>query len=59
MSKIKHYLEEVKIEMRKVVWPTRKELIESTWIVIVSVIFFAVLIGLLDKIFFKILRLII
>lgn len=59
MPKIKQFLKEVKIEMKKVSWPTKKELVQSTWVVIIGIIFFAILIGLLDRIFFGILKLII
>jgi preprotein translocase subunit SecE len=33
------FLRQVVAELRKVVWPTRKELITYTWVVIVFVIF--------------------
>ncbi len=36
MNKIRQYVEEVIKEMRKVKWPTRKELIDNTVLVLVS-----------------------
>jgi len=46
--KIKFFLADVKNELRKSTWPTRGELIESTVVVILSVVLFALFIGLCD-----------
>jgi preprotein translocase subunit SecE len=35
-GKIKKFFTEVAIELKKVSWTTRRELIDSTWVVIVS-----------------------
>jgi len=35
IKKIKDYLDSVRQEMKKVTWPTKDELKESTWVVIV------------------------
>lgn len=40
-------------ELRKVIWPTRKELINYTWIVLVFVVIMGAYIGVLDFIFTK------
>ena len=48
LSKISKFLNEVKTEMKKVSWSTKKELIDSTWIVIVTVFLLAVFIGVID-----------
>jgi preprotein translocase subunit SecE len=48
VEKIIQFLKEVKIELRKVVWPTRKDTIASTSVVIVLVIIIAVFLGLVD-----------
>ncbi len=42
------FFREVRIEMKKVTWPPRKELIKSTGVVIVAVTIAAVFIGLFD-----------
>ncbi|MBN3039296.1 MAG: preprotein translocase subunit SecE [Candidatus Omnitrophica bacterium] len=47
-NKISKFLTEVKSEMKKVSWSTKKELINSTWIVIFSVVFLFLYIGLVD-----------
>lgn len=49
-QKVKFFLADVKDELRKSTWPTRGELIESTMVVIVSVVLFAVFIGVCDMV---------
>lgn len=53
---IKEYLKGVKLEMKKVVWPTKNELGSYTVIVIATCIFFAVAFWLIDTGFLAILR---
>lgn len=48
MNKIVRLLSEVRAELRKVTWPKRDELVSSTIIVFIIVIFFAVLLGAMD-----------
>lgn len=40
-------------ELRKVIWPTRKELISYTWVVLVFITVMAAIIGVLDLVFAK------
>ena len=47
-GRISKFLKEVKIEMGKVSWPPREELISSTAVVIVVSLIFAVVVGALD-----------
>ncbi len=49
-QKIKHFFGETRVEMRKVTWPTRDELKESTKIVIVSTFVVTIFIGIIDQI---------
>lgn len=42
---------EMKAELKKVVWPTKKELINYTIVVFLTVVFIAALIGIVDAIF--------
>ncbi len=42
------FLKEVKIELKKVTWPSRKEAIGSTAVVIILVILVAIFLGLVD-----------
>ena len=55
-KKIVSFLKEVKLEMKKVNWPTRKETIKYTLIIIAVSIAVAVFLGGLDFIFTTILN---
>jgi len=55
-QKIKHFFSETRVEMRKVTWPTRDELKESTKIVIVATFVVTVFIGIVDQILTLIVR---
>lgn len=48
MQKIKEFFREVKIEIKKVVYPNRDELIGSTWVVIITVILVSIFLGGVD-----------
>lgn|GEM_PF-816528 len=54
VEKTKIFLNEVTTEMKKVSWSTRRELLASTWIVIISVFIFAVVLGAFDFMFSRI-----
>jgi preprotein translocase subunit SecE len=55
-EKIKRFFSEIRVEMRKVTWPTRDELKESTKIVIVATFVVTVFIGIVDQILTLIVR---
>lgn len=42
------FIQDAQVEVRKVVWPTRQETLQTTGIVIIAVIFFAIVLGILD-----------
>jgi preprotein translocase subunit SecE len=48
VNKIKEFFNEVKIEIKKVVFPSRDELMGSTWVVIVTVLVISIFLGLVD-----------
>jgi len=48
-KKIKEFFIDVKLELKKVVFPTRKEVIGSTWVVIITVLIAAFFLGLVDS----------
>jgi preprotein translocase subunit SecE len=50
IEKIKRFFSETRVEMRKVTWPTRDELKESTKIVIVATFVVTIFIGVVDEI---------
>lgn len=59
MKRISRFFKEVRSEMRKVIWPNRKELINYTGVVLVSVIIVSVIIWVLDTFFSGVIGLII
>jgi len=59
LNRIIDYLRKVYLEMRKVTWPTRNEVTNSTIVVIVISVIVAIIIFALDTIFTTVLGLII
>ena len=55
-KKITNFLKEVKIELNKVSWSTRQELVGSTAVVITVTFIMAIFIGLIDILLSHILR---
>jgi preprotein translocase subunit SecE len=47
-KKIAEFYREVTLELKKVVFPTKKEVIGSTWVVIITVLISALFLGLVD-----------
>lgn len=52
--KTQNFFNEVVAELKKSAWPTRKELIDSTLIVIVTMIILGVFVAFADVVFVKI-----
>ena len=46
-----HFLKETRIELRKVVWPTRQETIKTTGIIMVAVVIVAIFLWIVDAFF--------
>ena len=59
IGKIKKFLEEVKVELKKVRWPTKEETVRMTLVVIGTSIGMGAFLGIIDFIFAKLLGLII
>lgn len=55
VNRLVKYLVESKAELKKVTWPTKKELVKHTLIVIGLSLFVAAFLGVLDVIFAKLL----
>jgi preprotein translocase subunit SecE len=49
-AKTKEFLDEVKAEMIKVAWPSRHEIVASTWVVIFAVVIISVWIFAADQV---------
>ncbi|MGB4599887.1 MAG: preprotein translocase subunit SecE [Trichlorobacter sp.] len=58
MQNVKSFLEAVKIELAKVTWPTRKETVATTGVVIVIIVLISFYLGLCDVVLAKLMRLI-
>lgn len=58
MEKIKNFFIDTYKELKKVSWPKRKELLDSTKIVIVSMVVFAAIVWVIDQGISKVLGLI-
>lgn len=50
-NSVTNFLSETKVELKKVTWPTKQELISNTVVVIIAVIMCAALIWSIDSIF--------
>ena len=57
-NKVAKWFKDLKIEFKKVVWPSKKTVINNTSVVLAVVVASAVLVGLLDEGFLALMRLI-
>ena len=57
IGKIRKFILEVITELKKVSWPTRRDLIDSTWVVIISSGILGVFIGATDFVLSKLVEL--
>jgi preprotein translocase subunit SecE len=48
INKLQGFFKEVKIETKKVVFPTKDELIGSTWVVIITVLIVSIFLAVVD-----------
>jgi len=53
VEKVKKFISEVLAEMKKVSWTTKKELVDSTLIVILSSFLLGIFVGIIDFAFSK------
>jgi preprotein translocase subunit SecE len=56
-NKINNFIKEAMAELKKVIWPTKKDLKNSTIVVISTIIIASIFIGLVDIFFTKVLTL--
>jgi preprotein translocase subunit SecE len=59
ISDLRTFLDEVKVELQKCSWPTRKELFGQSVVVIISVIILGAFVGLCDVVNMNLLQFII
>jgi len=48
LDKFKEFFREVQVETKKVVFPSKDELIGSTWVVIITVVIISLFLGIID-----------
>lgn len=53
IGKVKKFFIEVTVELKKVSWSTKKEVISSTWVVVISSMFLGVFIAMADFVLSK------
>jgi preprotein translocase subunit SecE len=56
VQKVKSFLESVKLELTKVTWPTRKETVATTGVVVVIILLISVYLGACDIVLAKLLQ---
>ncbi len=57
-GKLRKWFKDLKVEFKKVVWPTKKTVVNNTSVVLGVIVASAALVGIIDQFFFFILRLI-
>ena len=58
MQKVKSFLESVKIELGKVTWPTRKETVATSGVVVLIVFIISIYLGACDIVLAKLMQMI-
>ena len=53
MKNVTQFFKEVRLQLSKIVWPSTQELIGSLIIVLILVIAFAIYLGVVDLVFYK------
>ncbi|MBI4746836.1 MAG: preprotein translocase subunit SecE [Deltaproteobacteria bacterium] len=48
VDKARDYFKEVFAELKRVAWPTKKDTMAATWVVIITVIILSVFLGIVD-----------
>jgi preprotein translocase subunit SecE len=50
-DRIKKFFRDYKSEIKKIVWPTKDDVFQSTGVVLIAIIFVAIIVGVLDLVF--------
>lgn len=58
LAKVRSFIDEVKTELSKVTWPTRKETIATTWVVVVIIFLISLYLGACDVVLAKLMKII-
>ena len=49
VSDTREFLHDVRVEMKQVTWPSREDVVSTTWVVIATVAFFGVFLEIVDR----------
>ncbi len=49
LANAREFLHDVRMEMKQVTWPSREDVISTTWVVVATVAFFGVFLEVVDK----------
>src|SRR5260370_14477616 len=49
ITNTREFLQDVRVEMKQVTWPSREDVVSTTWVVIATVTFFGVFLSVVDK----------
>ncbi len=58
IERIKTYIAETRTELKKVTWPSRQDIIDSTKVVIIATLIMTVFVGLVDQVLSRIIKLV-
>ena len=56
LANARNFLSDVKAELKKVTWPSRKETISTAWVVVVIILLISFYMGICDLFLTKILK---
>ncbi len=56
LANARNFLGDVKAELKKVTWPSRKETISTAWVVIIIILLISLYLGMCDLILGKLLK---
>ncbi len=56
LAKAREFLSDVKAELKKVTWPSRKETISTAWVVVVIILLISFYLGVCDLVLQKLLK---
>ncbi len=56
LANARNFLSDVKAELKKVTWPSRKETISTAWVVVVIILLISFYLGICDLFLTKILK---
>jgi preprotein translocase subunit SecE len=56
VERVKNYLAETRVELKKVTWPNKNELKDATRVVVVASILLTIFIGIVDQVLSSIIK---